>query len=174
MRFIEELKKNAIDGAKAGLKEAKDSYRKEKEKNNSEYSSRKNIKEKEIKSKGKGNSKENKTHENKADKGLERKDILNTVIDGVYKSSKVENKKGDIYIGKIQVSDSSCISCDYRLYNDVVKTAKKRIDEFKKHSLNPKRKWISEEYMEIRWRDGEKSILCVDSTKYKRIKELLS
>ena len=100
--------------------------------------------------------------------------ILNSVIEGAYCGCKITDKKGIPYVGDKEVSRMNCESYELEVTSELVDKTKEGFIEYKKNSINPLIKIMSDKYIVILWRNGEKSVACVDSSKYDQIIKLLS
>lgn len=101
-------------------------------------------------------------------------DFINKVISGAYESQEiVQNKKG-VFIGKKEVSTINCETYENADNEEVVVECKKIIEQNRKKAINPLNKVITENYLIIIWRNGEKSVICVDKIKYTQIVKILS
>ena len=99
---------------------------------------------------------------------------LNSVIEGAYYECTISDKKGVLFVGDKEVSHSNCESYEIKFENEVVDKTKAAFAEYRKHCINPVIKFSSEKYITIVWRNSEKSVACVDSSKYDQIIKLLS
>ena len=68
----------------------------------------------------------------------------------------------------------NCESYEIIFDNGVVEGTKKKLYEFRKKSINPLNKLLNEKYLMILWRNGERSVVCLDSAKYAQIVKILS
>ena len=106
---------------------------------------------------------------------IERADkLLNTVIDGAYKECIITEKKGVVSIDEKEVSRMNCESYEANFESETVASTKIFFEEFRKRSNNPINKMKIDNYLQIAWRTGDKSIVCVDSSKYALIVKTLS
>ena len=100
--------------------------------------------------------------------------VLNSVIEGAYKDCRITDKKGTIYIGEKEVSRMNCESYEVEIANDKVEKTKEAFSEYRKRGFNPIARLSSEKYIIIRWRNGDKSVTCVNSSYYDQIIKILS
>ena len=100
--------------------------------------------------------------------------VLNSVIEGAYKDCGITDKKGTIYVGEKEISRMNCESYETCTESELVEKTKERFIEYRRHSFNPIN-WISsEKYLIILWRNGERSVVCVNSSYYDQIVKILS
>lgn len=100
--------------------------------------------------------------------------VLNKVIDGEYMSSCVAKKKDALYIGDKEVSPVNCESYELDFENAKIEEVKNSVSEYKLYAVNPLHRLMDEKYIQISWRNGKKSYLCVDSSNYSYIVKILS
>ncbi len=156
-----EDKKTIIPGDQNGVREAV--------KLDDRYEARKTVKtddEQEIK--------ENPKPGNKESEQIDASAILNTVIDGAYSSAAITEKKGVLLVGEKEISRMNCESYEINFDNDIVEETKKKFYEYRKKSINPLNWLFYEKYLMILWRNGEKSVTCLDSAKFAQIVKILS
>ncbi len=116
---------------------------------------------------------EDKDKNAKEDK-VEADKILNSVIEGAYCDCAISDNKGTLLVGDKEVSRMNCESYELAYTSDTVEKTKEEFNDYRKHSINPLVKLMTEKYIVILWRNGEKSVACVDSSKYEQIIKLLS
>ena len=100
--------------------------------------------------------------------------VLNKVIDGEYITLDVAMKKGVLYIGDKEVSSINCESFETDFENDKIEEVKNSMSEYKLYAVNPLHRLMDEKYIQISWRNGKKSYICVDSANYSYIVKILS
>ncbi|MBR3362044.1 MAG: hypothetical protein IKG39_11955 [Lachnospiraceae bacterium] len=100
--------------------------------------------------------------------------VMNTVIDGAYCACSVLEKKGILFVGEKEISHMNCESYETTFENDIKDETKKMFSEHRKKIFNLLDKIHREKYLLIRWRNGEKSVVCIDAKKYTQIIKILS
>lgn len=110
----------------------------------------------------------------KSSKPAESSSMINTVIDGAYLGLPITEKKGVVYVGEKEISRMNCESYEVTFENEKAEEHKALVVERKKASKNPLNKMIVDKYLLIVWRNGEKSVICIDYIKHALIVKVLS
>ena len=114
------------------------------------------------------------TEDKPEEEKFEADKILNSVIEGAYCACAISDNKGTLLVGDKEVSRMNCESYELEYTSDIVEKTKDDFTDYRKHSINPLVKLSIEKYIVILWRNGERSVVCVDSSKYDQIIKLLS
>lgn len=109
-----------------------------------------------------------------SDSPFDASKTLNSVIEGAYLNCVVNDKKGILFAGDKEISRMNCESYEICTSSEVVDKIKESFADYRKHCINPLQRFSVEKYIIINWRNGEKSVVCVDSSKFDRIIKLLS
>lgn len=110
----------------------------------------------------------------KTTEGFDADKVLNSIVEGAYIDQEITDKKGTIYVGEKEISRMNCESYETDIDSDVVDVIKEQFSEYRKHCFNPINRFSSDKYIAILWRNGERSVACVNSSYYDQIVKILS
>lgn len=100
--------------------------------------------------------------------------ILNTIIEGAYADASVIFVNSKVLVGEKEISRKNCEAYEVCTDSAVIDEIKLRFEDYRKRAINPFHKTIKDNYVVISWRNGEKSVACVDQSIFLKIVKILS